>query len=107
MSAIATKFITKYNLTGEMTVTDLSQYAPELLQLLTDDRKRDQAQRRFQEMLKLSRDQVCTLVPIQKSGQRKEKEINLITLDPVSESLEDKTISELAQRILQENQEKH
>ncbi|CAG8847538.1 42164_t:CDS:2 [Gigaspora margarita] len=40
MSAITTKFITDHELTNEMSLEELSQYAPEILELLTDDKKK-------------------------------------------------------------------
>ncbi len=43
MSAIATKIVEKYNLSSEMSLSDLSQYTSEFLENLTDDRKRNQA----------------------------------------------------------------
>ncbi|CAG8789849.1 8342_t:CDS:2, partial [Gigaspora margarita] len=45
MSAIITKIVEKYNLSPEMSVTDLSQYISEFLENLTNDRKRIQARR--------------------------------------------------------------
>ncbi len=35
MSAITTKFVTDHKLTNEMSLEELSQYAPEILELLT------------------------------------------------------------------------
>ena len=44
MSAITTKFVTDYQLTNEMSIEDFSQYAPEMYNLLGDNReKRHQA----------------------------------------------------------------
>ncbi|CAG8787642.1 20575_t:CDS:1, partial [Gigaspora rosea] len=44
MSAITTKFLTDHKLTNEISLKELSQYAPEILELLTDDKeKRRQA----------------------------------------------------------------
>ena len=37
MSAITTKFIKEYKLTKKMNLEELSQYAPEILKLLTSD----------------------------------------------------------------------
>ena len=48
MSAILIKFVTDHKLTNEMGLEGLSQYAPEMRNLLTDDReKRHQAHNRF------------------------------------------------------------
>ncbi|CAG8771578.1 14360_t:CDS:1, partial [Ambispora leptoticha] len=44
MSAITTKFVTDHKLTNKTSLEELSQYAPEILDLLTDDKeKRRQA----------------------------------------------------------------
>ena len=50
MSAIATKIVEKYNLTPEMSTSDLNKYTFELLKGLTEDRKRNQARRRSTEV---------------------------------------------------------
>ena len=76
MSAIATKTVEKYNLSPEMSVTDLSRYTSEFLENLTDDRKRNQARRRLREGFKFSDDQVSVLIPNQRGG--KNKIINLV-----------------------------
>ncbi|CAG8783350.1 5675_t:CDS:2 [Gigaspora margarita] len=76
MLAIATKIIEKYNLSSEMSVADLSQYASEFLENLTDDRKRNQARRCLRDSFKFSDDQVGVLIPNQRDG--KSKTINLV-----------------------------
>ena len=49
MSAITTKFVTDHQLTNEMSIEELGQYAPEMRDLLEDDReKRRQARNRLQ-----------------------------------------------------------
>ena len=49
MSAITTKFVTDRELTNEMSLEELSRYAPEILELLPGDReKRRQARDRLQ-----------------------------------------------------------
>ena len=48
MSAIVTKFVKQYNLNLQMTNSELGQYTSKLLEVLPDNRKRDQALRRFQ-----------------------------------------------------------
>ena len=40
MSAITTKFITDRELTNEMSLEELSRYAPEILELLPGDREK-------------------------------------------------------------------
>ena len=53
MSAITTKFVTDHKLTNEMSLEELSQYMPEILELLTtgmpkvDKEKRCQARDRL------------------------------------------------------------
>ena len=41
MSAIVTKYVAERNLSKDMSNEELSQHAPELLELLTDKLKRD------------------------------------------------------------------
>ncbi|RIA99221.1 hypothetical protein C1645_811694 [Glomus cerebriforme] len=49
MSAITTKFVTDHQLTNEMSIEELSQYVPEMRNLLEDDReKRHQARNHLQ-----------------------------------------------------------
>ena len=56
MSAITTKFVTDHQLTNEMSIEELSQYAPEMHNLLGDDReKRHQAHNRFQKGINLAK----------------------------------------------------
>ncbi|UZO17921.1 uncharacterized protein OCT59_009253 [Rhizophagus irregularis] len=66
-----------------MSLDELSQYAPELLSLLPDKVKRDQACQRLQNGYGFSREQASVLVSILRAGQ--------------------KSIKELAQRIVQDN----
>ena len=40
MSAITTKFVTDHQLTNEMSIEELSQYVPEMRDLLGDDREK-------------------------------------------------------------------
>jgi len=54
MSAITTKFVTDRELTNEMSLEELSRYAPEILELLPGDReKRRQARDRLQKDITL------------------------------------------------------
>ncbi|KAF0441047.1 d5-like helicase-primase: PROVISIONAL [Gigaspora margarita] len=105
MSAIATKIIEKYNLSSEMSVTDLSRYTSEFLENLTNDRKRNQARRRLREGFKFTSKQVIILIPNQRGG--KNKIINLvegscrIVVTKPPKSSEEKIIREIAKRILQ------
>ena len=64
MSAITTKFITDHQLTNEMSIKELSQYAPEMRDLLEDDReKRRQARDHLQKEYNFSKEQAFALVP--------------------------------------------
>src|SRR5437016_9474717 len=109
MSAIVTKIVEKYNLSSEMSVTDLSQYTSEFLENLTDDRKRNQARRRLRDGFKFSNEQVSILIPNQRSG--KNKTINLvegncrIAIIKPPKSLEEEIVREKAKRILQNRYE--
>src|SRR5436190_24242080 len=76
MSAIATKIIEKYNLSSKTSLSELGQYTSEFLKNLTDDRKRNQAQRHLWDGFKFSNEQVSVLIPNQRSG--KNKTINLV-----------------------------
>ncbi|CAG8807632.1 21626_t:CDS:2, partial [Gigaspora rosea] len=103
MSAITTKIVEKYNLSSEMSVSNLRQYISEFLKNLTDDRKRNQARRRLRDGFKFSSEQ--------RSGKTKVKHkvpsstLNIATSDtyqipdPTPQNSEE-TIGELAQRIL-------
>ena len=119
MSAIATKIVEKYNLSSEMSLSDLSQYTSEFLENLTDDRKRNQARRRLRDGFKFSSEQVSILIPNQRSGKNKVMHevvcsaVNLATSnsyqvpdgcqipDPTPQKLEE-TIGDMAQRILRD-----
>ena len=57
MSAITIKFVTDYQLTNEMSIKELSQYASEMRNLLRDDRKkRHQARNHLQKGYKFSKE---------------------------------------------------
>ena len=119
MSAIATKIVEKYNLSSEMSLSDLSQYTSEFLENLTDDRKRNQARRCLRDGFKFSSEQVSILIPNQRSGKNKVMHkvvcsaVNLATSnsyqvpdgcqipDPTPQKLEE-TIGDMAQRILRD-----
>src|SRR6185369_6863071 len=91
-----------------MSTSDLSKYTSELLKDLTDDRRRNQARRRFRDGFKFSDEQINILIPTQKGGRR--KVVNLVTLDkaPIKSDSQSEgtyvpeTIKELAQRILRD-----
>jgi hypothetical protein len=69
MSAIVTRFVRKNKLNPEMNLDKLTWYAPELLSLLTDKVKRDQAHQRLQNRYEFSREQTSVLVPILRASQ--------------------------------------
>ena len=72
MSAITTKFVKDHKLTNEMSLEDLSQYAPEILEILPEDReKRRQARDHLQKGYKFSKEQAFALIPSQRTGQTK------------------------------------
>ena len=70
ISAITTKFIIVHKLTNKMSLKELSQYVPEILELLTDDKeKRRQARNRLLNGYKFSKEQVFALIPHERIGQ--------------------------------------
>ncbi|PKB94364.1 hypothetical protein RhiirA5_438968, partial [Rhizophagus irregularis] len=72
MSAITTKFVKDHKLTNEMSLEDLSQYAPAILEILPEDReKRRQARDRLQKGYKFSKEQAFALIPSQRTGRTK------------------------------------
>ncbi|RGB31448.1 hypothetical protein C1646_764046, partial [Rhizophagus diaphanus] len=113
MSAIITKFVRENNLSPEMSLGELSQHAPELLELLTDKVKRDQARQRLLNGYKFSRMQASAMVPFLKGGRPKDRDAipPSETTDTLLEGgavnvyqiSQEETIRELAQRIVQEN----
>ena len=81
MSAITTKFVTDHKLTNEMSLEELSQYAPEILELLTtgvpkvDKEKRRQARDRLQKGYKFSKEQAYALISHERVGRSKNQVI--------------------------------
>ncbi|CAG8609420.1 10927_t:CDS:2, partial [Ambispora leptoticha] len=77
MFAITTKFGTDHKLTNETSLKELSQYAPEILELLTtgmplvDKEKRHQAHDHLQKGYKFSKEQAFALIPLQRVGRCK------------------------------------
>src|SRR5688572_4802870 len=94
MSAITTKFVTDHELTNEMSLEELSRYAPEILELLPADRekrrqardrhapeilellpadreKRRQARDHLQKGYNFSKEQAFALIPSQRTGRTK------------------------------------
>ncbi|PKC01339.1 hypothetical protein RhiirA5_426881 [Rhizophagus irregularis] len=116
MSAITTKFVTDHQLTNEMSIEELSQYVPEMRDLLGDDReKRRQARNHLQKGYKFSKEQAFALIPDQRNRRYisqvpileelgltpSEAEVNISL---VSENTpEGETIKEIAQRIVRDN----
>ena len=123
MSAITTKFVTNHKLTNEMGLEEFSQYAPEILELLTtgmpkvDKEKRRQAYDRLQKGYKFSKEQAFALIPHERVGRNKsqvtlkeggdEAEVNICSTKSacqVSDIIpEGETIRETAQRIMRDN----
>src|SRR5213078_2279785 len=66
MSVIVIKYVADHKLSKDMSNEELSQHAPELLELLTDNLKRDKGRHRFQKGYNFSREQAFVLVPDQR-----------------------------------------
>ncbi|EXX61284.1 uncharacterized protein OCT59_019619 [Rhizophagus irregularis] len=118
MSAITTKFVTDHKLTNEMSLEELSQYAPEILELLPADReKRHQARDHLQKGYNFSKEQAFALISSQRTGQTKsqvtpkeggaEAEVNICCAKSacqVSDIIpEGEIIREMAQRIMRDS----
>jgi len=116
MSAITIKFVTDHKLTNKMSFEELSQYAPEILELLitdvlkVDKEKRRQACNHLQKGYKFSKEQAFALISHEKVGQSKsqvtlkeegdEAEVNIYSTKNACQVsdiiLEEKTIRETA-----------
>jgi hypothetical protein len=118
MSAITTKFVTDHKLTKEMGLEELSQYALEILELLTtgvpkvDKEKRRQARDRLQKGYNFSKEQAYVLIPHKRIGRSKnqvtpkeEKQAGDVNICQVSfdSTCSEETIKETAQRIVRNN----
>ena len=122
MSAITTKFVTDHKLTNEMGLEELSQYVPEILELLTtgvlkvDKEKRRQARDRLQKGYKFSKEQAYALIPHERIGQSKSQvipkegrdgseagEVNICQVSDNDSTCSEETIKKTAQRIVQDN----
>src|SRR4030095_13914826 len=118
MSAITTKFVTDHKLTNEMSLEELSQYASEILELLTtgvpkvDKEKRRQARDRLQKGYKFSKEQAYALIPHERIGRSKNQvipkeggdgseagEVNICQVSDNDSTCSEETIKETAQRI--------
>ncbi|RGB38883.1 hypothetical protein C1646_755212 [Rhizophagus diaphanus] len=119
MSAITTKFVIDHRLTNEMSLEELSQYTPEILELLTtgvpkvDKEKRRQAHDRLQKGYKFSKEQAYALIPhkrigrsknqvIPKEGGSEAEEVNICQVS-FDNTCFDETIKETAQHIVWDN----
>src|SRR5439155_6888537 len=69
MSKVATNFVNQYNLTPQMSIAELGNYAEKICKELKDYKARNHARNRIQK-LGFSRDQTYALIPIQISGRR-------------------------------------
>jgi hypothetical protein len=122
MSAITTKFVKDHNLAeaSEVTLEELSRYAPEILELLTtgdplvDREKRRQARDRLQKEYKFSKEQAYALIPHERIGRSKSQvttkeggdgsETGEVNICQASDSTSfEETIKETAQHIVQDN----
>ena len=112
MSAIVTKYVAEHKLSKDMSNEELSQHAPELLELLTDKLKRDKGRQRFQKGYNFSREQAFVLVPDQricrsrsrvppKEGGDEAGEVNICQISDIIPDGE--TIKSIAQRIVRDN----
>ena len=109
MSAIITKFVTDHQLTNEMSIKELSQYASEMRNLLRDDRKkRHQARNHLQKGYKFSKKQAFALIPHNRIRQsksqvilKKGKLVRKVNICQVSDSIcSEETIKKMAQHII-------
>ena len=73
MSAIVTKYVAEHKLSKDMSNEELSQHAPELLELLTDKLKRDKGRQRFQKGYNFSREQAFVLISDQRICQSRSR----------------------------------
>src|SRR5436190_14540950 len=112
MSAIVTKYVAEHKLSKDMSNEELSQHAPELLELLTDKLKRDKGRQRFQKGYNFSREQAFVLVPDQRICRSRSRvpqkeggdEAGEVNICQVSDIIPDGEIIEsIAQRIVQDN----
>src|SRR3954454_7139249 len=120
MSAITTKFVTDNKLIKEMSLEELNQYTPEILELLTtsvplvDKEKRCQARNRLQKGYEFSKEQAFALIPHERIGRSKiqvilkegddRSEAGEVNICQVSNSTcFEKTIKETAQSIIRDN----
>jgi hypothetical protein len=126
MSAITTKFVIDHKLTNEMSLEELSRYAPEILELLTtgvpkvDKEKRRQACNRLQKGYKFSKEQAYALILHERIGRSKSQvtpkeggdesetgEVNICgvksTCQESDSTCSEETIKETAQRIIWDN----
>ncbi|CAG8641238.1 8034_t:CDS:2 [Paraglomus brasilianum] len=69
MSKVATNFVNQYNLTPQMSIAELGNYAEKICKEIKDYKARDHARNRIQK-LGFSKDQTYALIPIQASGRR-------------------------------------
>ncbi|CAG8843587.1 9959_t:CDS:2, partial [Gigaspora margarita] len=105
MSAITTKFITDHELTNEMSLEELSQYVPEILELLTDDKeKRRQAHNRLLNGYKFSKEQRVgrykSQAPVPERSGLEAEEVNICQVS--NSTCSEETIKEIAQRIVRD-----
>ncbi|EXX66598.1 uncharacterized protein OCT59_022057 [Rhizophagus irregularis] len=115
MAGITTRYVTENEFNTEMSIEELSKYAPALDILLTDKVKRDQVRQRLKKGYNFSKEQVFALIPKLTAGRKKggalpnipdtsditqEAELNTVNTCQI---LPKETIRDLAQRIIRDN----
>ncbi|CAG8810790.1 36729_t:CDS:2 [Gigaspora margarita] len=106
MSAITTKFVTDHKLTNKTSLEELSQYAPEILGLLTtgtplvDKEKRHQARNCLQKGYEFSKEQVFVLIPHEKIG-RKEETIKQTAQRIMKDKLSEKDVKAISRTLVE------
>ncbi|CAG8827992.1 3617_t:CDS:1, partial [Dentiscutata erythropus] len=106
-------FVTNHKLTNEISLKELSQYVPEILELLTDNKeKRRQARNRLIKGYGFSKEQAFALISLQRIGRCKSQapvserpglkaeEVNICQV--LDSTGSEETIKKIAQRIIQD-----
>ncbi|PKY59928.1 hypothetical protein RhiirA4_430758 [Rhizophagus irregularis] len=106
MSAITTKFVTDHQLTNEMSIEEFSQYAPEMRDLLGDDReKRRQTRNCLQKGYKFSKGQAFALIPDQRIERLRRKLQILNAPEKIISATKIPEITRISNKIQQERTE--
>ncbi|CAJ0756047.1 21320_t:CDS:2 [Entrophospora sp. SA101] len=112
MSAIVTKIVEKYNLSSKTSLSELIEGNCRIAitkppKNLEEEIVREKAKRTLQNRYGFSEDQVNALFSIQKNGSRhsvttSDKNVNIVISNQLSKGMEEETIGDMAQRILQD-----